>query len=805
MRSFAVFVACVGFVATGCGDNGGVVEIANGDVTVRVSQDPAEIDVLRGDQILWQTAPGFAEVGTIATDIDEELGSYRFDEHPDLANFRTVDRLASVSATDDKTIAIASGELSGTVGFDGDIVRIQLATTAGDRVALRAICPTDEHLVGLGGQSFDVDHRGQTVPLWVQEDGIGKDPTPDDDFAGAWFQRGRRHSTHTPMPMMLSSRGYALAVDTNARAIFELGSVEDGVARYEVWQPAMDVRVFAGDPADPKDALGQMIAWVGKPDHPPPAVFAPWIDAVFGSQHVRDVATELRANHIPVSAIWTEDWRGGSDTSTGYALDEDWELDRALYPDFETLVQDLHTEGFSFLVYFNTFLDSTGDVFGEATSAGYGFAAPGGGPWLFTGTRFGDSAMIDLSNPAAVEFTKQEMTKATSVGVDGWMADFGEWAPATADAVLASGEDPLAVHNRYPVDWARVNHDQLATGDPHRLYFMRSAWIHSQPLVQVMWPGDQQTDFSPGDGFPSVVPMGIGLGLTGFPYYGSDVAGYMSFTTVPTSEELFDRWVPFGALSPVMRTHHGRSARDNYQWDHDAGSIAHFKRWAQLHMQLGAYLDGASGEFDQDGMPLVRMIALDYPDEAWAWSVTDEYLLGDRILVAPVMEMGATGRDVQLPAGSWVPLLGGDAVAGGTVHVDAPVTEIPAFVPAGAMLVLYPDGIDTVFDSLTLKTLASIGNDREVWLYPGGGTSTWNDATGATGDTQWTWSDRPAGRGLPASAQFNGVDVPVTADPSGLFATIDVVGDGDLIPMGGGVLHIARAHTDATTHVRIWK
>ena len=88
----------------------------------------------------------------------------------------------------------------------------------------------------------------------------------------------------------------------------------------------------------------------------------------------------------------------------------------------------------------------------------------------------------------------------------------------------------------------------------------------------MIWAGDQQTDFSEGDGLPSVIPMGLNLGLAGFPYFGSDIAGYMSQGTTPTTEELFYRWTTFGALTPVMRTHHGRSARENYQWEHDAGA-----------------------------------------------------------------------------------------------------------------------------------------------------------------------------------------------------------------------------------------
>jgi len=165
-----------------------------------------------------------------------------------------------------------------------------------------------------------------------------------------------------------------------------------------------------------------------------------------------------------------------------------------LYPDFEQLAIDLHALGFAFLVYNNTFLDSSGDVYAEATGAGYGIHDSTGATYTFNSAIFDPASMLDVTNPAGVAWAMSVMTEAIAMGADGWMADFGEWQPT--DAVLASGEDALAVHNRYPVDWARMNQQMLGTSDPSRpapLYFMRSAWIHSQPLIQVLWPGDQQT------------------------------------------------------------------------------------------------------------------------------------------------------------------------------------------------------------------------------------------------------------------------------------------------------------------------
>lgn len=790
-----------GALLVACGDDHTPpVEVSAERLTARISASPPAIAILLDGREVWSTRAGkgergtgepphgFAATGSRAVDVEMQFGSFKFTENVAAQRWRAISSLADITVTGAGATftlraggaAIGTGTL--TLVPARDQVRLELVADAADRFSLAATCARGEHLVGLGGQSFDVDHRGETVPLWVQEDGIGKFPDPDDVYAGVWFLTGRKHSTHTPMPMLLSSAGYAVAVDTDARAIFALASEgKDDVCRYEAWENRLDLQVFVGD--TPRDAFARLIDWAGKPARPPELVFAPWVDALFGSANVRRVATALRTAGVAASVIWTEDWRGGEDSSFGYALHENWRVDRTMYPDFEQLADDLRANGFAFHTYHNTFIDDTADIRAEAEAAGYTIHDAAGAPYKFTGVKFNPSTLLDLSNPAAVAWAKDVMGEAITIGSDGWMADFAEWLPP--DARLASGEDPMRAHNRYPVDWARFNSELFASNRPANrpppIYFMRSAWLHSQPHVQVMWAGDQQTDWTDGDGFPSVIPIGLGLGLTGFPYFGHDIGGYMDQGTTPTSQELWFRWTTLGALSPVMRTHHGRNITDNWNWERDAATTAHFRRWTRLHLQLVPYLMQMVDAFERDGAPLFRLIALDYPDEDWAWTTIDEYLLGDRILVAPVVTQGATSRTVRLPAGSWRPLLGGPAVSG-EITADAPVTEIPAFVPDGTLLALYPDGVTTVLP-------AAPGDDREVWLYPGTAANPAHaEAPG------YTWR---GGSGAPASATFEGAPVALVAGAA------TVTGDGTLVFDDGGTLTIARGKPAARTFVRV--
>jgi alpha-glucosidase (family GH31 glycosyl hydrolase) len=274
-------------VAAGCGDDyPPPIEVSSGRLTAQIAPEPARITLLLDGAEVWSTRAGagvdgkgpphgFAAIGSRATEVEMMFGSYRFTETTTSEVWRAIDKLGSVTPTatgatftlQDGDDTIGTGELTFVTttrsGPDPDAagfprhVRIVLSATSGDRISLATSCDPAEHLLGLGGQSFDVDHRGETVPLWVQEDGIGKYPDPDDGYAGLWFFTGRKHSTHTPMPMLVSSRGYALAVDTDARATFALGSERPDAARFETWQRDLDLQVFIGD--GPRD--GAWPAW----------------------------------------------------------------------------------------------------------------------------------------------------------------------------------------------------------------------------------------------------------------------------------------------------------------------------------------------------------------------------------------------------------------------------------------------------------------------------------------------------------------------------------------------------------------
>lgn len=765
----------------------GLMSLRNGDATVLALAAPG------GRGIAFRQG---------SATVQHAFGSFKFDEGPQppweavqrFAVTTALPGLASLQAlgADGKVLAEISVEKT-SASF-----RIQIEpTTSYNRSTIAYGCAADEHFIGLGGQSFDVDHRGHRAALWVEEDGIGKFPT--EEAGDSWFLNGKRHQTHTPMPVYLSSKGHAVILRSDHRVIADLCKSDPQQVRWENWHGRIDLQVLvAATPLELQRGLGKAL---GTPDVLPGWALLPWLDAIYGSDNVRRIAQKLKAGGYPVSALWSEDWRGGTQSASDYTLDEDWLVDTKLYPDFEKFIKELHGLGYKFMTYNNTFLTSDAEVFPEAKQKGYGIRKADGSMYTFTGAKFVPASLLDLWNPAARDWAKAQYATGLAAGADGWMADFCEWLPT--DAVMADGSLGIDRHQQYAVECQRLNRELFdawhAKDGVERLFFVRSAWLGSQPLVSVVWGGDQQTDFSPGDGLPSVIPIGLGLGVTGFPYYGHDIAGYASTGAPFTDKELFFRWVTLGALSPVMRTHHGKFAQGNWQWEKDADSEAHLLQWTRFHAALWPYL----WMLAQDPqLPMMRTLALHYPDFAAGWTRTDQYLLGDRLLVAPIVEQGKTQRSVSLPAGGWYRFDGGAAISGPVeLSAEASWTQIPLFVPAGTLLPLLPEaGLRAWSERLAAMPVAaalqqpSLGLEVRVW--PGEGPAGVGSYDGAFGQLSWQakgWS------GACKTATWNGKDVAVAE------GRVDVQGSGALVIDGQATLQVGPAdnpHTAKGLRVR---
>ena len=266
----------------------------------------------------------------------------------------------------------------------------------------------------------------------------------------------------------------------------------------------------------------------------------------------------------------------------------------------------------------------------------------------------------------------------------GWWLDGGEGPPARAR--LDGGAGTL-LHNVYD----RFRHQAFADGEaadrPDQRVFLlcRSGAAGMQRFGAACWSGDINNDFAT---LEAQIPLGLNTGLSGVPYWGSDVGGF--FHAVPETGELYARWFQLGAFSPVFRSH-GWVWREHVPWAHGPEVEAICRRYAELRYRLLPYTYTLAWQAHTLGLPLMRPLVLNYPDDPRVWQLASEFLWGDDLLVAPVTREGATAWPVYLPAGGWFDFWTGARFEGPVgITVEAPLDRLPLFVRAGAIVPMGP-------------------------------------------------------------------------------------------------------------------
>ena len=626
----------------------------------------------------------------------------------------------------------ASVFLSEAVGGQ-EQVRVDLAVDAGGVAKVEvaainpAICnrlqvcwrdrPADRYY-GTGMRWGGVEYKGKKLRNWCEEKGI--------------FGSHGEDTTYYPLPFYLNNHGYGVLLDTDRYATLDFNS--DG------YLPIDAVRILHNHHTSrftifhgpkPLQVLEKLTARTGRiPRMPPPWALGTWMagnnnperalfGGITGTARTRTIMDTVRANRIPASAIWIEDWWWGN------ILTNAWKLDRTAYPGYEQLRDDIHARGFKHLGYFLPYLDTRVPEFVEAANLGHLIKKPDGTTytWSMTSGTFGYTvSQIDVTKPAArAWFLDRFMKQATGeLGFDGWMQDFGEYTPP--DAVFSDGSTGATMHNRYPHEWIKLAADHMAQEKPDGDYvlFPRSGTIGTTALGGVTVTGDHNANYAVGDGLPASMAALMSLGMSGgAPLGGTDIAAYYFWT----DKELFMRFVELGAMQPIMRCHNGTIPFRHWRFDDDAETLQHFKKMAILHNRLFPYLYTLTAEAKDTGHPLVRHLMLHYPNDAEAVVCHDQYLLGDRLLVAPVLTQGATTRSVYLPEGRWWHWWSNTPFTGpGRVSVPAPFGEIPIFVKEGTILPLFEDDIDTLAreNSPTLKGWDDV-NANMVFRFYGAG------------------------------------------------------------------------------------
>ncbi|MDQ2886698.1 MAG: alpha-glucosidase [Chloroflexota bacterium] len=589
-----------------------------------------------------------------------------------------------------------------------------------NRIFLRSASSKEEQFFGFGQQLTFFNQKGKTLPILVQEHGLGRGlPIIADvlnlvypGITGSWY------TTAVSIPHYISSQRRSVFLENTEYSIFDMS--QDDRIEIKLFASVMTGRILHG--ATPLELIEQYSAYAGRMRPLPEWVHEGVIVGVQGGTAVALRKLEaLTVADVPVSAFWIQDWVGQRQTSAGIQLWWNWQLDETLYPRWDELVKTLADQRSArVLLYVNPFLTNSQDhdqLFQEAKRAGYLVKTQSGDPYLFKNVDFA-AGLLDLSNPHTRQWIKQIITDKLikRLGASGWMADFGE--ALAFDAALYSGESPDQWHNRYPEEWARISREGIEEsghGDDF-MFFSRSGYTRSPGISTLFWLHDQLQTWDEFDGMKTTVIGALSGSLSGFTLVHSDTGGFGSISValpggkripvISRSKELLLRWMELNAFTPVFRTHEGVDPLNTIQYDSDPEIFAHLKRFAKVYKAWGFYRKELVAEAARTGHPVMRHPFLHYPDDPLTYSLRYQFLLGTELMVAPVLDQGADHVRVYLPAGRWTHLWTGETVG----SADGMWKEI--WAPLGKPAVFYKQ--DSGVGSQFLVALKAEGIDPDA-------------------------------------------------------------------------------------------
>jgi alpha-D-xyloside xylohydrolase len=412
----------------------------------------------------------------------------------------------------------------------------------------------------------------------------------------------------------------------------------------------VDLFLFFGEP---KEILDEYTNITGKSPMLPLWTFGTWMSRItyFSQEEGLDIANKLRQHRIPSDVIHFD---------TGW-FDVDWQCDyefsKNRFKDPVGMLKKMDKMGFHTCLWQLPYFTPKNRYFKEILEKGMHVKnANGGMPY--------EDAVLDLSNPQTVDWYQSKIGGLIRQGVDVIKCDFGEAAPF--NGVYASGKGGFYEHNLYPLRYNKALFEGIAKNGSEPVIWARSAWAGSQ-RYPLHWGGDAATT---NIGMLGDLRGGLSFGLSGFSFWSHDMGGFVT----ASPEDIYRRWLPFGFLSSHTRAH---GAPPTEPWLISESFTQAFRESAELKYQLMPYVYAQAKDCSERGLPMVRALFVEFPNDPGAWLVEDEYLFGSQILVAPLMESG-NSRTCYLPKGKWIDYQNGKVYEGG--YQDIQAGKIPAII-----------------------------------------------------------------------------------------------------------------------------
>lgn len=639
-------------------------------------------------------------------------------DHP-IVSTRTRARLEGAAADSDGIVAVRGGGL--VVSYDTQLLRLSilddktgrvvLAETNGERSLYHGwyapplgsvqiddtkyTCQSfqsghDEEYFGLGERYTRLGRRGMEFEIW------NRDPA---------HTMGTR--SYLTVPFYLSTAGYGLLSALPGKALFDMGTRTSAAVTLKTAGDCLDYFVLV-DP-DPKGILRKYFALTGAPRPTPRWSYGLWMSYptdFVDSGTVIEKAQDIRERALPTDVLYIDPPWMGVDS---LVCTLEWGPKFAGHAE---MIRRLHDTGYKLCLWICPYVPREGRLYEEGIAAGYFVRDTAGrlivnqGPMNFWSREF---VYVDFTNPSAAQWYRERLKGLLVQGVDILKVDLGELGPE--EALYTNGMCGVEGHNFFTLEFSRVVFEatQEVKGDDAMIW-CRSGTTGSH-RYPVHWAGDVRCDFPNMAGQLRAV---LGAGMSGLVFFSHDIGGFSGKKT----PDLYARWFQFGMFTSHARCHSGSSP--NYPWHYGDRVERICRRYLEIRYSLSVHLFSAGVECCRRGVPMMRSMYLEYPDDPAARLLETQYIFCDEFLVAPVFEPEGT-RDVYLPRATWYDFWSGEKLEGPCwIRRQCPLETMPVFVKAGSMLLRTRPkqslSRDTGLEPLTLEIYPGGSMEKTLWL-----------------------------------------------------------------------------------------
>lgn len=544
----------------------------------------------------------------------------------------------------------------------------------------------------ISSESFSIDLYFKADPR-EHFHGMGQDPNDCFDLKGCTIPLEQKNTKCT-VPFAVSNKGYGFLWNNPA-----VGRAEF-VDNHTLWHADMakqiDYIIIAGE--TPAEIMTRYTDITGRAPVLPEWAAGFWQCKLRyeTQEELLAVAREYHRHGIPVSVIVCDYFH--------WTAQGEWKFDPSRWPDPKAMVDELTGLGMKLMVSIWPTVDTRSENYLEMRDRNYLLRAERGASLFKIG--HGACTFFDAMHPGARKYVWDKVKKNYyDYGIKMFWLDETEPSlnPYDYDNARYYLGNGAQVSNIYPYYYAKTFFDGMRReGEEEVVNLTRCSWLGGQRNSIVMWSGDIASTF---DSLRKQIKAGLNFSFSGVPWWTTDIGGF--FNGDPDDEdfrELFVRWFAFGVFCPIFRLHgyrlpyqdvnkfdpgsYNRSGGPNEVWSYGEENYPVLVNFIRLRGRLIPYIMEQMKKASADGTPVMRPLLFDFPKEEAVYPIFDEYMFGPDILVAPVIEKGARGRSVYLPAGArWTcPYTGREYDGGRQISVDAPLDRIPVFLKNGAKL-----------------------------------------------------------------------------------------------------------------------